>query len=113
MPSVPPRPVWVPLSRLGIRVVGSSFASTELTSADTDGDWRGRALCAQADPEAFFPTLGDSAQPARRICAGCPVRQECLDFALAQNEEFGVWGGMSTRERQRLRRLRQKGAGAA
>ena len=69
-----------------------------------DGDWRERALCAQTDPEAFFPDKGDSTQEAKRICLGCEVRAECLEYALASDERFGIWGGMSALERRAARR---------
>jgi WhiB family transcriptional regulator, redox-sensing transcriptional regulator len=67
-------------------------------------DWQERALCAQTDPEAFFPEKGGSTREAKRICAGCEVRAECLEYALQQDERFGIWGGLSERERRRLRR---------
>ncbi len=67
-------------------------------------DWQERALCAQTDPEAFFPEKGGSTREAKRICAGCEVRAECLEFALAHDERFGIWGGLSERERRRLKR---------
>ena len=67
-------------------------------------DWQERALCAQTDPEAFFPEKGGSTREAKRICAGCDVRAECLEYALAHDERFGIWGGLSERERRRLRR---------
>lgn len=67
-------------------------------------DWQERALCAQTDPEAFFPEKGGSTREAKRICAGCEVRAECLEYALAQDERFGIWGGLSERERRRIRR---------
>lgn len=66
--------------------------------------WQADALCAQTDPEAFFPEKGGSTREAKRICEGCEVRSECLDFALANDERFGIWGGLSERERRRLRR---------
>jgi len=66
--------------------------------------WQGRALCAQTDPEAFFPEKGGSTREAKRVCAKCDVRQECLDYALDHDERFGIWGGMSERDRRRLRR---------
>ena len=71
---------------------------------EPDQDWQERALCAQTDPEAFFPEKGGSTREAKRICAGCEVRAECLEYALAQDERFGIWGGLSERERRRLRR---------
>jgi WhiB family transcriptional regulator, redox-sensing transcriptional regulator len=74
-----------------------------LEEEDEEG-WQERALCAQTDPEAFFPEKGGSTREAKRICSGCDVRAECLDYALAHDERFGIWGGLSERERRRLRR---------
>ena len=65
--------------------------------------WRLDALCAETDPEAFFPEKGGSTREAKRVCAGCSVRAECLEFALANDERFGIWGGLSERERRRVR----------
>ncbi len=72
--------------------------------AGEEAEWQERALCAQTDPEAFFPEKGGSTREAKRICSGCDVRAECLDYALAHDERFGIWGGLSERERRRLRR---------
>ena len=72
--------------------------------ATTDDEWQERALCAQTDPEAFFPEKGGSTREAKRICMGCEVRDACLDYALAHDERFGIWGGLSERERRRLKR---------
>src|SRR4051794_3897735 len=72
--------------------------------AGEEPDWQERALCAQTDPEAFFPEKGGSTREAKRICSGCEVRAECLEYALAHDERFGIWGGLSERERRRLRR---------
>ncbi len=66
--------------------------------------WQERALCAETDPEAFFPEKGGSTREAKRICLGCEVRDECLEYALAHDERFGIWGGLSERERRRLKR---------
>lgn len=71
---------------------------------EADDLWQERALCAQTDPEAFFPEKGGSTREAKRICMGCEVRDECLDYALAHDERFGIWGGLSERERRRLKR---------
>lgn len=71
---------------------------------DEEEGWQERALCAQTDPEAFFPEKGGSTREAKRICSGCEVKAECLDYALAHDERFGIWGGLSERERRRLRR---------
>ncbi len=72
--------------------------------ATSDDEWQERALCAQTDPEAFFPEKGGSTREAKRICTGCEVRDACLDYALAHDERFGIWGGLSERERRRLKR---------
>ncbi|WP_456949816.1 WhiB family transcriptional regulator [Geodermatophilus sp. SYSU D00698] len=72
-----------------------------------DATWRLDALCAETDPEAFFPEKGGSTREAKRVCAGCDVRTECLEFALANDERFGIWGGLSERERRRVRLARR------
>jgi WhiB family transcriptional regulator, redox-sensing transcriptional regulator len=77
-----------------------AFESAPVTSEQ----WQDRALCAQTDPEAFFPEKGGSTREAKKICLGCEVRAECLDYALAHDERFGIWGGLSERERRRLKR---------
>ena len=77
---------------------------TVIDGGAEEPDWQERALCAQTDPEAFFPEKGGSTREAKRICSGCDVRAECLDYALAHDERFGIWGGLSERERRRLRR---------
>src|SRR6185437_13053021 len=66
--------------------------------------WQERALCSQTDPEAFFPEKGGSTREAKKICVGCEVRGECLEFALEHDERFGIWGGLSERERRRIKR---------
>ena len=79
----------------------------DLLLQDMDGgelSWQENALCAQTDPEAFFPEKGGSTREAKRICVRCEVRAECLDYALAHDERFGIWGGLSERERRRLKR---------
>ncbi len=69
---------------------------------DPEIDWQAKALCSQTDPEAFFPEKGGSTREAKRVCMGCEVRDECLDYALTHNERFGIWGGLSERERRQL-----------
>ena len=66
--------------------------------------WQERALCAQTDPEAFFPEKGGSTREAKRVCLSCDVRAECLSYALANDERFGIWGGLSERERRKLKK---------
>lgn len=86
-------------------VADSADVCHEFESVDDDADlWQERALCAQTDPEAFFPEKGGSTREAKKICMGCEVRTECLEYALANDERFGIWGGLSERERRRLKR---------
>ncbi|MEU5695409.1 WhiB family transcriptional regulator [Actinosynnema sp. NPDC020468] len=76
----------------------------DLFDATDEQDWQERALCAQTDPEAFFPEKGGSTREAKRICLGCEVRSECLEYALQHDERFGIWGGLSERERRKLKK---------
>ena len=66
--------------------------------------WQERSLCAQTDPEAFFPEKGGSTREAKKVCVGCDVRSECLEYALENDERFGIWGGLSERERRTLKK---------
>jgi len=66
--------------------------------------------CRGTDPDVFFPDRGESLEPAKQVCAGCVVRDECLEHALRNGERFGVWGGTSERERRRIRRQRRTAA---
>ena len=66
--------------------------------------WQSDSLCAQTDPEAFFPEKGGSTRDAKKICASCEVRVHCLEYALENDERFGIWGGLSERERRKLRK---------
>lgn len=66
--------------------------------------WMRDALCAEVDPEAFFPDKGGSTREAKRICVSCEVREQCLEYALSRDERYGIWGGLSERERRRIRR---------
>ncbi len=68
--------------------------------------WQSRANCMGVDPDLFFPERGSSTREAKEVCRGCVVRQDCLEFAIANGEKFGIWGGMSERERRRVRRER-------
>ena len=73
-------------------------------TADEEPSWQERALCAQTDPEAFFPEKGGSTREAKKVCLVCEVRSECLSYALEHDERFGIWGGLSERERRRLKK---------
>lgn len=86
------QPVWIGLP-LGI-------------DSEDEGElaWQADALCAQTDPEAFFPEKGGSTRDAKKVCGACNVRSQCLEYALSNDERFGIWGGLSERERRRLRK---------
>lgn len=78
----------------------------------TDGNWRDNSACRNTDPEFFFPigTTGmalDQIAAAKAVCQACPVKEPCLEFALATNQDCGIWGGASEDERRRLRRQRR------
>jgi WhiB family redox-sensing transcriptional regulator len=79
----------------------SSFAPPDDTGGPT---WREFALCAQTDPEAFFPEKGCSTRDGKKICAKCEVMMECRAYAILHDERFGIWGGLSERERRSIRR---------
>lgn len=68
--------------------------------------WKQSANCRGVDPDLFFPERGASTKEAKRVCNSCVVRVECLEYALENGEKFGIWGGMSERERRRVRRER-------
>ncbi len=69
-------------------------------------DWQAKARCTEVDPEIFFPERGGSSKAARQVCSNCQVRAQCLEYALNNKEQFGIWGGTSERERRRLRKER-------
>jgi WhiB family transcriptional regulator, redox-sensing transcriptional regulator len=88
----------------------------EHDAADWDeGGWRARAACRGEDPELFFPVgsvgpaLAHIAE-AKQVCAQCPVREACLNFALSTGQNYGIWGGLTEDERRTLRRRRQRAA---
>ena len=78
-------------------------------------DWRDEAACRGLDTEVFFPPSEDEADAAaaKAVCAVCPVREECLEWAVATNQPDGVWGGLTATERRRLRRRRREAARVA
>lgn len=83
----------------------------ERRTFDWDATWRKRAACLDLDPELFFPvswakTHETTMAEGKAICAVCPVRRQCLDFAIDTHQEYGLWGGMDAQERRRERRRR-------
>ena len=85
-------------------------------TADNDPDatsWQHEANCLGVNPDLFFPERGASTKEAKGVCRGCIVREDCLEYALANGEKFGIWGGLSERERRRIRRQRALARAAA
>ena len=80
-----------------------------VTTYDPD-DWRKDAACRDLDTAIFFPDVEEDSGPAQAICATCPVREACLEFALITRQDDGVWGGLDENERRRVRRRRQEAA---
>jgi WhiB family redox-sensing transcriptional regulator len=88
------------------------------TVTANDENWRSSGACRSADPDLFFPISSQGPADkqiarAKMICAGCRVRQECLDFALTHDQTYGIWGGTTVEDRQRDRRRRRRAAAAA
>ncbi len=90
-----------------------SYAFAPLPAALAPAAWHEFAVCRFEDRDLFFPPeqergryVGFREAAAKQICRGCSVRGECLDYALAADERYGVWGGLSAEERERLRRRR-------
>lgn len=78
--------------------------------SDDDESWRQAAACKGRDTEMFYPAVGyPGPAAAKAVCHGCAIRSQCLEYALANGERFGVWGGLSPQERRRLRRSRATG----
>lgn len=96
------------LARRGVHKAAEPAARTVVIPAARlfgrvrQGDWVADALCAETDPESFFPERGGSTREAKGMCTRCQVRSECLEWAMETGERFGVWGGLSERERRKL-----------
>ncbi len=88
-------------------VKGMQMTDTDVLT-DPALSWRENALCAQAGPEFFFPAPGSSTREAKQLCGACEGRLACLEYALAHDERFGVWGGLSEKERVRLKRQQRR-----
>jgi WhiB family redox-sensing transcriptional regulator len=97
----------IDLAGRGSDDAGAELSLLDLAGQDSDDaelSWQERALCAQTDPEAFFPEKGGSTREAKKVCVSCEVRAECLEYALENDERFGIWGGLSERERRKPKR---------
>lgn len=89
-----------------------------MTATGSASNWRSAAACVSADPDLFFPisTRGPAEKQiakAKMICAGCKVQRECLDFAITDDQAYGIWGGTTPEDRQRERRRERRLAAAA
>lgn len=90
----------------------SGDARFDVGDEDAQG-WQLQANCLGVDPDLFFPERGASTKEAKAVCRGCVVREDCLEYALANGEKFGIWGGLSERERRKIRRQRALARAAA
>lgn len=68
-------------------------------------DWT-QASCLGLAPNLFFPRTGDSTKEAKQVCSTCPIRVECLDYAVTAGEHHGIWGGASEKQRRQMRLAR-------
>lgn len=89
--------------------VRNTVKQPTITDNDPDSlDWQLDALCAQMDPEIFFPDRGGSSREGKQVCSSCGVRDQCLDYAIKNDEKFGIWGGKSERELRQLKQRRRR-----
>lgn len=98
-----PNAHWVRRSEAPRRASVATLAAKVVNDDDDALAWRERALCVQIDPEIFFPEKGGSTRAAKKVCLSCDARSKCLEYALANDERFGIWGGLSERERRKLK----------
>lgn len=105
-----PKPSYLPADHEGGATLAKSLSERassmvlSLTLAfEGEEAWRHRARCLDADPGIFFPEKGGSSKEAKRICDQCPSKEACLAYALENEEQFGIWGGLSENERRQLK----------
>ncbi|MDQ5914013.1 MAG: WhiB family transcriptional regulator, redox-sensing transcriptional regulator [Patescibacteria group bacterium] len=84
--------------------LGSTAVSDD--QDNNENGWQNLSNCLGVDPDLFFPERGASTREAKEVCKGCVVRGDCLEYALSNGEKFGIWGGLSERERRRIRKQR-------
>lgn len=84
-----------------------SFPGIGPDSNSSSKDWRDDGICNTIDPEIWFPDKGGSTREAKKVCARCPVTEQCLEYALERDERFGIWGGKSERDRRKIKRQRK------
>jgi WhiB family redox-sensing transcriptional regulator len=88
-----------------LQMIGTS-ASTVISQADLHSHWQRYARCNGIDPDLFFPERGEDSSFAKAVCKSCPVQETCLEFALLSGQKFGIWGGLSERQRRVIRKQR-------
>lgn len=91
---------WLPVIPVPIPCDWRDPADADLDVIE--GEWRNLARCQYTDSALFFPEKGGSAREAKKVCGGCEVRAECLDWALENRMQYGIWGGLSGRERRQI-----------
>lgn len=107
MPEQEPLPQPPAEGRTHTRAPSLSFIDLLPDMEDESGTpWQDRANCLNVDPDLFFPERGASTSEAKEVCRGCEVREECLEYALSTREKWGIWGGLTERERRRELRVR-------
>jgi WhiB family transcriptional regulator, redox-sensing transcriptional regulator len=98
--------ITVPTALVKMKKRGASMTRGMFGLESEARSWQSKANCMGVDPELFFPERGASTREAKEVCRGCIVREDCLEYALANGEKFGIWGGLSERERRKVRRSR-------
>jgi WhiB family transcriptional regulator, redox-sensing transcriptional regulator len=91
-----------PLREVRQWIAAGARRSLAIPAYDPELTWPDLAACAEVDPDLFYPEPGEPAAPAKRICASCAVREECLEYAIRNREMWGIWGGMTEMPRRRL-----------
>lgn len=95
-------------ARRVLRVLMRKRFGMSLQEQRAQESWKQLANCVGRDPDLFFPERGAHTAEAKRVCHECVVREQCLEYALDNGEKFGIWGGLSERERRRVRRERAR-----
>lgn len=92
------------------RLAAALFGQHPAPDPERGEDWREQALCAQVDPDLWFPEKGSQTHASKKVCAACPVAAQCLEWAVTHKQREGVWGGKSDQERRAIERQRKQAA---
>jgi WhiB family redox-sensing transcriptional regulator len=98
----------VSLGMPSLRVANNPFMTPQEVIKPSQDEWETRGLCREVDREMFFPEKGESTSAAKAVCKLCEFREACLENALENNIQFGIWGGMTEPERRALKRSREQ-----